>query len=165
LHGNTEVAISKKDEAFRLFDEGKRPGDPEVKSLGLSAKTRYNYYQEYKKTRGGDGSGVTEIQELQREKARLTLLSQIEELEARRERLPDRFDKLERQVRQIARFLDEIRLENVRQSLFFAQCLGAMRNHETINQGSLEHMMEDAEKEAIRHERENGKYVDKIEGI
>jgi hypothetical protein len=38
-----------KDRVFRLFDEGKRPGDPEVKSLGIKPNTAYRYYQEWKK--------------------------------------------------------------------------------------------------------------------
>jgi hypothetical protein len=43
---------SKKERAFRLFDEGKRPSDPEVKALGLKPSTVYRYYQEWKKARG-----------------------------------------------------------------------------------------------------------------
>lgn len=35
--------------AFALFDKGKRPSDPEVKGLGLKPKSRYNYFQEWKK--------------------------------------------------------------------------------------------------------------------
>ena len=97
--------MSKKEEAFRLFDEGKKPSDPEVKSLGLSTKTRYNYYQEWKKQQDGS-TGVTEIQELKQEKARLTLISQIQELEAKRERLPERVTRLEKQLREMARWMD-----------------------------------------------------------
>lgn len=41
---------SMKERAFCLFDEGKRPGDPEVKSLGMKPNTAYRYYQEWKKT-------------------------------------------------------------------------------------------------------------------
>jgi hypothetical protein len=37
---------------FGLFDEGKRPGDPEVKALGLKPNSTYRYYQEWKKARG-----------------------------------------------------------------------------------------------------------------
>lgn len=47
--------MSKKDKAFELFSQGMRPGDPAVKDLGLAAKTRYNYYQEWKKTGGTMG--------------------------------------------------------------------------------------------------------------
>lgn len=46
--------MSKKEKAFALFDQGKRPSDPEVKSLGLKPKTRYNYYQLWKKLQAGD---------------------------------------------------------------------------------------------------------------
>lgn len=99
--------MSKKNEAFRLFGEGKKPSDPEVKALGLSAKTRYNYYQEYKKSLGADGSGISEIQELKQEKARLTLLAQIEELEAKRERLSNRVTTLERQFGSLTNWLKE----------------------------------------------------------
>lgn len=157
--------MSRKDEAFRLFDDGKKPSDPEVKALGLSAKTRYNYYQEYKKSLGGDGTGVSEIQELKQEKIRLTLLSQIEELEAKRERLPERVGKLERQVRQIAKWVDENKFENIKARSFIGQCVAAVNRGKTLTEDSLEDMMEHAEKEAITSERENGKYVDKIEGV
>ena len=42
---------SMKERAFQLFGEDKRPGDPEVKSLGIKPNTAYRYYQEWKKTR------------------------------------------------------------------------------------------------------------------
>lgn len=46
-----------KELAFALFDEDKRPSDPEVKSLGIKSKTRYNYFQEWKKAHSEqDGS-------------------------------------------------------------------------------------------------------------
>ena len=41
---------SMKEKAVQLFDEGKRPGDPEVKSLGIKPNTAYRYYQEWKNT-------------------------------------------------------------------------------------------------------------------
>lgn len=41
---------SMKERAFQLFDEGIRPGDPQVKSLGMKPNTSYRYYQEWKKT-------------------------------------------------------------------------------------------------------------------
>jgi hypothetical protein len=44
--------MSKKDQAFVLFDQGKRPGDQDVKNLGLKPKTTYNYFQEWKKLCG-----------------------------------------------------------------------------------------------------------------
>ena len=56
--------MNKKNEAFRLFDEGKRPGDPEVKALGLSAKTRYNYFQEYKRSRGASDNGANDFDDI-----------------------------------------------------------------------------------------------------
>jgi hypothetical protein len=40
---------SVKERAFHLFDEGKRPGDATVKSLGIKPNTAYRYYQEWKK--------------------------------------------------------------------------------------------------------------------
>jgi hypothetical protein len=40
-----------KEIAFQLFDQGKRPGDPEVKALGIKPNTAYRYYQEWKKAR------------------------------------------------------------------------------------------------------------------
>jgi hypothetical protein len=40
---------SMKERAFRLFDEGKRPGNPEVKALGIKPNSAYRYYQEWKK--------------------------------------------------------------------------------------------------------------------
>ena len=44
------MAETRKELVFALFDEGKRPSDPEVKALGLKSKTTYNYYQQWKKT-------------------------------------------------------------------------------------------------------------------
>jgi len=41
-----------KEKALQLFDQWKRPSDPEVKALGLKANTAYRYYQEWKKARG-----------------------------------------------------------------------------------------------------------------
>ena len=91
--------MSKKEEALELFSQGKRPSSPEVKALELSAKTRYNYYQEWKKSSGQvlDSVELHEINELKVEKARLTLLAQIEDLEAKREKLSNRVTTLERQ--------------------------------------------------------------------
>jgi hypothetical protein len=43
---------SMKKSMFRLFDEGRRPGDPEVKALGAKPNSSYRYYQEWKKARG-----------------------------------------------------------------------------------------------------------------
>jgi hypothetical protein len=38
-----------KERASHLFDEGKRPSDPEVKALGIKSNTAYRYYQDWKK--------------------------------------------------------------------------------------------------------------------
>ena len=59
--------MSKKEDAFALFSQGKRPSDKEVKALGLSAKTRYNYYQEYKKSAQENSSDTDELAELKKE--------------------------------------------------------------------------------------------------
>lgn len=64
--------MSKKEDAFRLFNEGKRPSDPEVRVLGLSPKTRYNYFQLFKKGKGktisklGDGDKLAATPEEKR---------------------------------------------------------------------------------------------------
>jgi len=51
-----------KELAFELFEQGKKPSDPEVKALHVKAKTTYAYYQDWKK--GGviapSTSGVTD---------------------------------------------------------------------------------------------------------
>lgn len=54
-----EAGTVVKDVAFQLFDEGKRPSDPEVKALGIKSKTRYNYFQMWKK-RGETTPGAPE---------------------------------------------------------------------------------------------------------
>ena len=48
--------MTKKDQAFSLFDQGKKPSSPEVKQLGLKPKTLYNYFQLWKKSGGSIGS-------------------------------------------------------------------------------------------------------------
>ena len=45
--------VTKKEEAFKLFDEGKTALSPEVKDLKLKSQTRYNYYYEWQKSNGG----------------------------------------------------------------------------------------------------------------
>ena len=45
--------MTRKEKAFKLFEEGKTNLDPKVKALGLKAKTRANYYYEWKKGAGG----------------------------------------------------------------------------------------------------------------
>ena len=44
--------MTKKDEAFALFEEGKTALSPEVKALKLKSQSRYNYYYEWQKTKG-----------------------------------------------------------------------------------------------------------------
>lgn len=46
-------AATKKELAFELFGQGKRPSSPEVKELGLGKNSAYVYFQEYKKNHGG----------------------------------------------------------------------------------------------------------------
>jgi len=46
---NHKESKSKKAQAFELFNEGKRPSDPEVQALGVKPKTTYRYHQEWKK--------------------------------------------------------------------------------------------------------------------
>lgn len=57
--------MSKKNQAFKLFAEGKKPGSPEVKSLGLASKTRYNYFQEWKKPGAPVKTKAQEIEQSQ----------------------------------------------------------------------------------------------------
>ena len=40
---------SMKERALRLFDQDKRPSDPEVRALGVKPTTAYRYYQQWKK--------------------------------------------------------------------------------------------------------------------
>ena len=40
---------SMKERAFRLFDDGKRPSDPEVKAVGIKPNSAYRYYQAWKR--------------------------------------------------------------------------------------------------------------------
>lgn len=39
-----ETPVSKKDEAFKLFTEGKELGDPELEALGLAPSTIKKYF-------------------------------------------------------------------------------------------------------------------------
>jgi len=59
LEENSEIESPKsskrkaaRDLAFELFYTGKRPSDPEVKSLKIKSKTCYNYFQKWKKEAG-----------------------------------------------------------------------------------------------------------------
>ncbi len=52
--------MSRRAEAFSLFDEGKVPSSPEVKALKLKGSTRYTYYDAWKKEKDiPPGSTVT----------------------------------------------------------------------------------------------------------
>jgi len=51
--------VTKKEEAFKLFDEGKDTSSPEVKALKLKGGTRFNYYLEWQK-KGGIASSSSE---------------------------------------------------------------------------------------------------------
>lgn len=44
-----ELQKTAKELALELFEQGKRPADPEVKGLGLKPKTTYNYFQAWKR--------------------------------------------------------------------------------------------------------------------
>lgn len=48
------MAETKKEQVFKLFAEGKRPSDPEVKAVGLKSRSIYTYFTNWKK-----GSGTT----------------------------------------------------------------------------------------------------------
>lgn len=100
--------MSKKEEAFALFAEGKRPSDQEVKDLGLSPKTRFNYYQEFKKTTDESVVDVDEVAELRKKKAKLTLKAQIDEIESGSEKMPTRVGSLETRLQAMAELLAEI---------------------------------------------------------
>ena len=39
-----------KERALRLFGQGKRPSDLEVRALGIKPNTAYRYYQQWKRT-------------------------------------------------------------------------------------------------------------------
>lgn len=41
---------SMKERALRLFDQGRRPSDPELGALGIKPNTAYRYYQQWKRT-------------------------------------------------------------------------------------------------------------------
>lgn len=67
--------MTKKDQAFILFDEGKTPTSLEVKALKLKGSTRYNYYYDWQKSKGitrsssgsasgakGSGKAISELE-------------------------------------------------------------------------------------------------------
>ncbi len=55
--------MNKKEQAFQLFSQGKRPSDSELKALGVKNKTLYAYFQEFKKN-GGTKPRGTQTKEL-----------------------------------------------------------------------------------------------------
>lgn len=61
-HGAPPVAVhtakrgSMKEKAFRLFDQGRRPSDPEVRTLGIKPNSAYRYFQAWKKERNHTSS-------------------------------------------------------------------------------------------------------------
>lgn len=51
---------SRMDIAFKLFDEGKRPSDPEVKELGLKPSSTCDYFQQWKRGKGNSSTTTKE---------------------------------------------------------------------------------------------------------
>ena len=51
---NHKSGESKKAQAFQLYNQGKRPSNSEVKSLGIKPESAYRYYQDWKKTVGNN---------------------------------------------------------------------------------------------------------------
>ena len=45
--------------AYELFDQGKRPSDPEIKVLGLRPKSTYDYFQRWKREKKSIERGST----------------------------------------------------------------------------------------------------------
>jgi len=56
--------MSKKEQAFELFSQGKRPSDPELKALGMKNKTLYSYFQDFKKNGSGTKPRGAQTKEL-----------------------------------------------------------------------------------------------------
>jgi len=54
--------MSKKQQAFELFSQGKRPSDPDLKALGLGNRTLYNYFQSFKKNGSSTKPSSTQTQ-------------------------------------------------------------------------------------------------------
>lgn len=46
-----EVLMSKKDQAFELFSQGKKPNDPELEVLGLKKESKRKYFGDWKMTK------------------------------------------------------------------------------------------------------------------
>jgi hypothetical protein len=56
--------MSIKEQAFELFNQGKRPSDPELKALKLKTGTLYDYFQKWKKNGGNFKPSGTQTKEL-----------------------------------------------------------------------------------------------------
>ncbi len=61
-------AESNKQKAFKLFDQGKSPTDPEVKALKLTHPTRWQYYKEWKRQSSEESEEAKEKPSEKREK-------------------------------------------------------------------------------------------------
>lgn len=70
MAGTTEKVA--KDIALELFDQGKRPSDPEVKALGLKSKTRYNYFQQWQKLNEATPLELLKVRKVARMEAKKT---------------------------------------------------------------------------------------------
>lgn len=49
---------NKKQLAFALFEQGMRPGSPEIKALQLKGRVRYTYYQKWKRAKEEAGEPI-----------------------------------------------------------------------------------------------------------
>ena len=49
--------MTKKEQAFQLFTQGKQPKDPEVQALGIKAKTLREYWRLFQKGEGPSSGG------------------------------------------------------------------------------------------------------------
>ena len=49
--------MTKKEQAFELFSQGKQPNDPEVQALGIKAKTLREYFRLFQKGEGPSSGG------------------------------------------------------------------------------------------------------------
>ena len=63
--------MSRRQRAFILFDQGLRPSDPQVKALGLSPHSTYNYFQMWKKALGQQATAPDPVGELRQQVAQL----------------------------------------------------------------------------------------------
>jgi hypothetical protein len=108
-----QETMSKKEKAFELFRQGKKPSDPEPRALGLKSKTVYAYYEDFKRQEYGKPVELTaidddEIVDLKKEKVKVSLTSQIDELKAKQERLPERIERLEKRLDALIEYLEDL---------------------------------------------------------